>query len=114
MNGGEIGEETHPFTRFLFPRTRGMGTRYDRMGPYPCSPKFLKSSIFWAPFSHTNSILGILRLVGLIWMRATTPCIGSCFELLENSLFPALKWLNLVPTAPPYYVFFALLAFVCP
>jgi hypothetical protein len=44
-----------------------------------------------------------------------TMVLDIYFYLLKNySFFPLLKWLSLVPAAPPYYVLFSTLAFIYP
>jgi hypothetical protein len=46
--------------------------RYWRVCLYRWSPKLRDVFVFWTPFLHTNSDLGVLRLVELIWTRAKT------------------------------------------
>jgi hypothetical protein len=67
-------------------------------------------------YPHTNTDLGVLQLIGLVWTRATTPCmvLDLHFEFMEKFTFPLLKCLSLVPATPPYYVLFAPLAFIHP
>jgi hypothetical protein len=48
------------------------GGRYGRAMPMPMVAKLVDAFVFWTSFFHTNSNLGVLRLVELIWTRATT------------------------------------------
>ena len=47
--------------------------RYGRGLPVPMVAKPSVDFVFCSPFLHTDSDLGVLQLVELVWMRDTTP-----------------------------------------
>lgn len=56
------------------PTEPSTGGRYGWGLPVPMVAKLADAFVFCSLFLHTDSYLGVLRLVELVWTRATTPC----------------------------------------
>jgi hypothetical protein len=77
-SGGQNSEEMRWFWRFLSFSTHDMGSDTTRMRPYGCSLKSPMSAVKLSSFPHMDSVFIILRLVELVWTRATTPFSWIC------------------------------------
>ena len=64
--------------------------RYGRLRSYRRSSNLLLLWVFWTPFPHMNSVLSVLRLVGIV---RTSPTLQQClffiWSSLKNDHFPS-------------------------